>query len=74
MLNLILNTLVTVCWQIHDGKRVVECLKKGVRIASQCMDMSVQTQLFVELLNHYLYFYEKGNDQVASLAHNIYVY
>lgn len=28
------------------------------------MDLSVQTQLFVELLNHYVYFYEKGNDQV----------
>lgn len=52
--------------KVHDGKRVVECLKKAVRIASQCMDLSVQTQLFVELLNHYLYFYEKGNDQVCS--------
>ncbi|XP_075218670.1 vacuolar protein sorting 35 isoform X2 [Lycorma delicatula] len=51
--------------EIHDGKRVVECLKKGVRIASQCMDLSVQTQLFVELLNHYVYFYEKGNEHVT---------
>uniref|UniRef100_A0A1B6CMY9 Vacuolar protein sorting-associated protein 35 n=2 Tax=Clastoptera arizonana TaxID=38151 RepID=A0A1B6CMY9_9HEMI len=51
--------------EIRDGKRVVECLKKGVRIANQCMDSSVQTQLFVELLNHYVYFYEKGNDQVT---------
>ncbi|KAJ1527070.1 hypothetical protein ONE63_008611 [Megalurothrips usitatus] len=49
----------------HDGKRVLDCLKKGVRIANQCMDSSVQVQLFVELLNHYLYFYEKGNDQVT---------
>ncbi|XP_046683353.1 vacuolar protein sorting-associated protein 35 isoform X3 [Homalodisca vitripennis] len=56
--------------EIHDGKKVVECLKKGVRIASQCMDMSVQTQLFVELLNHYLYFYEKGNDQVTIAVLN----
>ncbi|XP_063226754.1 vacuolar protein sorting-associated protein 35 isoform X2 [Bacillus rossius redtenbacheri] len=51
--------------EMRDGKRVVECLKKGVRIANQCMDPSVQVQLFVELLNHYLYFYEKGNDQVT---------
>lgn len=28
------------------------------------MDVSVQVQLFVELLNHYIYFFEKGNDQV----------
>ncbi len=51
---------------MHDGKRVVECLKKGLRIANQCMDSSVQVQLFVEVLNHYIYFYEKGNDQVLS--------
>lgn len=49
--------------EIHDGKRVQECLKKGLRIANQCMDLSVQVQLFVELLNHYIYFYEKENNQ-----------
>lgn len=42
-----------------------DCLKKGVKIANQCMDSSVQVQLFVELLNHYIYYYEKGNDQVT---------
>lgn len=51
--------------EMRDGKRVLECLKKGVRIAKQCMDISVQVQLFVELLNHYIFFYEKGNDQVT---------
>lgn len=51
--------------EVHDGKRVIECLKKGLRIAKQCMDISVQVQLFVELLNHYIYFYEKGNDQIS---------
>jgi vacuolar protein sorting-associated protein 35 len=51
--------------QMHEGKRVMECLKKSLRIANQCMDSSVQVQLFVEILNHYIYFYEKGNDQVS---------
>ena len=51
---------------MHDGKRVMECLKKGLRIANQCMDNSVQVQLFIEILNHYTYFYEKGNDQVSK--------
>lgn len=49
--------------ELRDGKRVLECLKKGVRIAKQCMDLSVQVQLFVELLNHYVFFFEKGNEQ-----------
>ncbi|KAG0716858.1 Vacuolar protein sorting-associated protein 35 [Chionoecetes opilio] len=51
--------------ELRDEKRVLECLKKGVRIANQCMDPSTQSQLFVELLNHYIYFYEKGNAQVT---------
>ncbi|CAG7838063.1 unnamed protein product [Allacma fusca] len=49
----------------NDGKRVLECLKRGFRIATQCMDLMVQVQLLTELLNHYLYFLEKGNDQVT---------
>lgn len=51
--------------EMREGKRVLECLKKGVRIGNQCMDPSVQVQLFVELLNHYIYFYEKDNEQVS---------
>ena len=49
---------------MHDVKRTTDCLKKGVKIANQCMDSSVQVQLFVEVLNHYIYFYEKGCEQV----------
>lgn len=52
--------------EMHDGKRVIECLKKGLRIATQCMDSSVQVQLFVELLNYYIYFFEKGNEQIKT--------
>nr|XP_002740147.1 PREDICTED: vacuolar protein sorting-associated protein 35 [Saccoglossus kowalevskii] len=51
--------------EIQDGKRVMECLKKSLRIANQCMDNSVQVQLFVEILNRYIYFYERGNDAVT---------
>lgn len=49
---------------MQEGGKVLDCLKKGIRIASQCMDTSVQVQLYVELLNHYIYFYEKGNTAV----------
>ncbi|XP_065913927.1 vacuolar protein sorting-associated protein 35-like [Dysidea avara] len=51
--------------QCHDGKRVGECLKKSARIANQCMDASVQAQLLVELLNSYMYFYEKNNGEIS---------
>lgn len=52
---------------MQEGGKVLDCLKKGIRIASQCMDTSVQVQLYVELLNHYIYFYEKGNTAVRYL-------
>jgi len=58
---------IFIFFQLHDGKRVLDCLKKGIRIAKQCMDSSVKVQLLVEILNHYVYFYEKGNDHVSFL-------
>ena len=39
----------------------MDCLKKGVKIASQCMDSGTKAQLYVELLNKYVYFYEHGH-------------
>ncbi|XP_071496799.1 vacuolar protein sorting-associated protein 35-like [Diadema antillarum] len=56
--------------EIHDGKRVAECLKKALRIANQCMDPTVQVQLFVEILNRYVYFYERGNEQITLMVPN----
>ncbi|XP_033229903.1 vacuolar protein sorting-associated protein 35 isoform X1 [Belonocnema kinseyi] len=59
------KSLATGGKEMQDGNKVLDCLKKGIRIASQCMDISVQVQLYVELLNHYIYFYEKGNTAVT---------
>ena len=44
----------------------MECMKKALRISNQCMDPTVQVQLFVELLNRYLYFYSKGCEEVSK--------
>lgn len=49
-----------------DGKKVVDCLKKGLKIAKQCMDPAVQTQLLVEILNHYVLFYEAGCENISG--------
>ncbi|KAG5309254.1 VPS35 protein, partial [Acromyrmex insinuator] len=59
------KSLATGGKEMQEGGKVLDCLKKGIRIASQCMDTSVQVQLYVELLNHYIYFYEKGNTAVT---------
>lgn len=44
----------------------MECLKKALKIANQCMDPSLQVQLFIEILNRYIYFYEKENEAVSG--------
>lgn len=44
----------------------MECLKKALKIANQCMDPSLQVQLFIEILNRYVCFYERENDAVRS--------
>ena len=55
-----------ILFQIRDGKRVMECLKKALKIANQCMDPSLQVQLFIEILNRYICFYERENDAVRN--------
>ncbi len=45
---------------------MLDCLKKGVKIASQCMDPGTKVQLLVELVNKYMYFYEKGLTAVGD--------
>ena len=51
---------------MKDTKKVLDCLKKGVKIASQCMDSGTKAQLYIELLNKYIYFVEKGLDGVSD--------
>lgn len=49
----------------RDGKRVLECLQRALRVADACMDAAVSVELFVEILNRYLYFFDRGNEKVT---------
>ncbi|GAB2287640.1 Vacuolar protein sorting-associated protein 35B [Dionaea muscipula] len=58
---------------IKDGERVLLCLKRSLRIANAAQQMANATRgssgpvtLFVEILNKYLYYFEKGNPQITS--------
>jgi vacuolar protein sorting-associated protein 35 len=51
--------------QFRDGKRALECLQKALKIADSCMDSVTNVELFVEILNRYIYYFEKGNDAVS---------
>ncbi|KAF9428272.1 Vacuolar protein sorting-associated protein 35, partial [Podila epigama] len=46
----------------RDGKRVLECLQKALKIADSCMDSVTNVELFVEILNRYIYYFEKQNE------------
>lgn len=50
---------------IRDGKRVLECLQRALRVADACMDVAVSVELFVEILNRCLYYFERGNEQIS---------
>ncbi|XVE87460.1 hypothetical protein DITRI_Ditri18aG0119200 [Diplodiscus trichospermus] len=57
---------------VKDGERVMPCLKRALRIANAAQQMSNAARgsmgpvsLFVEILNKYLYFYEKGIPQIT---------
>lgn len=49
----------------RDGKRVLECLQRSLRVADACMDIAISIELFVEILNRCLYYFEHGNEQVT---------
>ncbi|XP_027331213.1 vacuolar protein sorting-associated protein 35B-like isoform X2 [Abrus precatorius] len=58
---------------IKDGERVLLCLKRALRIANAAQEManvargsSGPVTLFVEILNKYIYYFEKGNPQITS--------
>jgi len=51
--------------QNKNGKRVLECLQKSLKIADTCMDSSMNVHLFVEILNQYLYYFENGCEVVT---------
>ncbi|XP_057964926.1 vacuolar protein sorting-associated protein 35B-like [Malania oleifera] len=60
---------------VKDGERVLLCLKRALRIANAAQQMANATRgssgsvmLFIEILNKYLYFFEKGNPQITVAA------
>ncbi|TPX55916.1 hypothetical protein PhCBS80983_g04928 [Powellomyces hirtus] len=49
----------------RDGRRVLECLQKALKIADSVMEKSLNVQLFVEILERYVWYFEKRNDAIT---------
>lgn len=61
------TTVMLTCHQLYrDGKRVLECLQRALRVADACMDTAVSVELFVEILNRYVYYFDQENDAVTT--------
>nr|SVE71503.1 EOG090X00QE [Daphnia similis] len=50
---------------MRDGKKVLECLRKAGKVATECLDPGVQAQLIVELVNVYVHFFHQGNHHIT---------
>lgn len=44
---------------------MLECLQRALRVADACMDTAVSVELFVEILNRYVYYFDQGNETVC---------
>lgn len=60
------NKQLTQQQSYRDGKRVLECLQRALRVADACMDTAVSVELFVEILNRYVYYFDQENDAVTT--------
>ena len=49
----------------RDGKRVLECLQKSLRIATSSIDELTSVQLYVDALDQYLYYFERQVEAVS---------
>lgn len=52
----------------RDGKRVLECLQRALRVADTCMETATSIELFVEILDRYVYYFDQQNESVRLIA------
>lgn len=41
-------------------------MQRALRVADACMDAAVSVELFVEILNRYVYYFDQENDAVST--------
>ncbi|CAF1419049.1 unnamed protein product [Adineta steineri] len=49
---------------IRDSEKVIACLKKAAKLIAQVMDQTAQVQLYNELLNSYIYFFNQNHPDI----------
>lgn len=49
----------------QDAKQVLQCLQRALKVARTCSEKAAEVALYVEILNYYIYYYEKNCDQIT---------
>jgi len=49
----------------RNGKRVLECLQKALKIADSVMDQTVNIELFIEILERYIWYFQERNEMIT---------
>lgn len=44
---------------------MLECLQRALRVADSCMETATSIELFVEILDRYVYYFDQGNESVS---------
>lgn len=56
--------------ELRDGKQVLKCLQKALKVANSCVEPLVQCTLFVEIFNNFLVYYERSCEEVSIMHLN----
>ena len=59
------QNILTLLQLYRDGKRVLECLQRALRVADSCMETATSIELFVEILDRYVYYFDQQNESVG---------
>ena len=55
---------------------MLECLQRALRVADSCMESATSVELFVEILDRYVYYFDQANESVRpkrkkkGISHN----
>ena len=52
---------------------MLECLQRALRVADAHMDTAVSVELFVEILNRYVYYFDQQNETVIPSRRCIWI-
>lgn len=47
---------------------MLECLQRALRVADSCMETATSIELFVEILDRYVYYFDQQNESVSLIG------